>query len=46
MSREHTQAALAREAYYKNMQPAQYGVHMHNIKDPQQVASSHSKVMS
>lgn len=33
MSREATQAAMAREAYHKHMQPAQYGVHMHNIRD-------------
>lgn len=50
MSREHTQAALAREAYIKSMQPAQYGVHMHNIRDTHQpvskpAASSHSKVL-
>lgn len=52
ISREHTQAALAREAYYKNMQPAQYGVHMHNIKDSHQRPpkhttsdSTHSKVL-
>lgn len=50
MSREHTQAALARETYYKTMQPAQYGVHMHNIRDAHQskshqnTTSFHSKV--
>ena len=44
VSREATQAAMAREAYYKSMQPAQYGVHMHNIKDltPQQQASKYN----
>jgi hypothetical protein len=49
MSRGATQAAMAREAYYKSMQPAQYGVHMHNIRDVshQQQASryeNHAKV--
>lgn len=33
VSREATHVALAREAYHKSMQPAQYGVHMQNIKD-------------
>lgn len=47
ISREPTQVAQAREAYYKSMQPAQYGIHMHNIKDtlPRAAAATdHSKV--
>lgn len=44
MSREHTQAALAREAYYKTMQPGQYGVHMHNIRDALQAPSRNTGV--
>lgn len=47
ISRELTQVAQAREAYFKTMQPAQYGIHMHNIKDTiprAAVPIDHSKV--
>jgi len=44
MSREATMQAQAREAYYKSMQPAQYGKRMHNIKDQAPIPETHAKV--